>query len=104
MSRPTFALRLSQYVRDEAHQVAQRYHHLLRKKRTLRDGGRLAANDKSRGLRIDYRQPLEACNRAEILISANEVVNLGGLMKMECYGQLDCVKSGAAYDLSHACE
>ena len=35
LSRHAFALRLLQYVRDEAHRSAQHYHHLLRKKRTL---------------------------------------------------------------------
>jgi excinuclease ABC subunit C len=35
LSRNSFALRLLQYVRDEAHRFAQHYHHLLRKKRTL---------------------------------------------------------------------
>jgi excinuclease ABC subunit C len=35
LRRRSFALRLLQYVRDEAHRFAQHYHHLLRKKRTL---------------------------------------------------------------------
>ncbi len=35
LSRRSFALRLLQYVRDEAHRFARHYHHLLRKKRTL---------------------------------------------------------------------
>jgi excinuclease ABC subunit C len=35
MSRHAFALRLLQYVRDEAHRFAQHYHHILRRKRTL---------------------------------------------------------------------
>ena len=35
LSRHAFALRLLQYVRDEAHRSAQAYHHLLRRKRTL---------------------------------------------------------------------
>jgi excinuclease ABC subunit C len=35
LSRRSFALRLLQYVRDEAHRFAQHYHHLLRKKRTF---------------------------------------------------------------------
>jgi excinuclease ABC subunit C len=35
LSRRSFALRLLQYVRDEAHRFAQHYHHLLRTKRTL---------------------------------------------------------------------
>ncbi|MEM9659759.1 MAG: UvrB/UvrC motif-containing protein, partial [Planctomycetota bacterium] len=38
LSRHAFALRLLQYVRDEAHRSAQHYHHLLRRKRTLGDG------------------------------------------------------------------
>jgi excinuclease ABC subunit C len=39
LSRRSFALRLLQYVRDEAHRFAQHYHHLLRTKRTLGDDG-----------------------------------------------------------------
>jgi len=35
LSRRSFALRLLQYVRDEAHRFAQHYHHMLRKKGTL---------------------------------------------------------------------
>jgi excinuclease ABC subunit C len=35
LSRRSFALRLLQYVRDEAHRFAQHYHHMLRRKRTL---------------------------------------------------------------------
>ena len=38
LSRHAFALRLLQYVRDEAHRFAQHYHHLLRRKRTLGEG------------------------------------------------------------------
>lgn len=37
LSRHAFALRLLQYVRDEAHRFAQHYHHLLRRKKTLGD-------------------------------------------------------------------
>jgi len=33
MSRHSAALRLLQYVRDEAHRFAQHYHHLLRRKK-----------------------------------------------------------------------
>src|SRR5207302_7550243 len=33
LSRHSFALRLLQYVRDEAHRFAQHYHHMLRRKR-----------------------------------------------------------------------
>jgi len=35
LSRHAFALRLLQYVRDEAHRFAQHYHHILRRKKTL---------------------------------------------------------------------
>lgn len=35
LSRHAFALRLLQYVRDEAHRFAQHYHHLLRRKTML---------------------------------------------------------------------
>lgn len=35
LSRHSYALRLVQYVRDEAHRFAQHYHHLLRRKSTL---------------------------------------------------------------------
>lgn len=35
LSRHSFALRLLQYVRDEAHRFAQHYHHLLRKRSAL---------------------------------------------------------------------
>lgn len=35
LSRRSYALRLLQYVRDEAHRFAQHYHHMLRKKRVL---------------------------------------------------------------------
>lgn len=35
LSHSSYALRLLQYVRDEAHRFAQHYHHLLRKKRNL---------------------------------------------------------------------
>jgi excinuclease ABC subunit C len=37
LSRHAFALRLLQYVRDEAHRFAQHYHHILRRKSTLGD-------------------------------------------------------------------
>jgi excinuclease ABC subunit C len=37
LSRRSYALRLLQYVRDEAHRFAQHYHHMLRKKRTFDD-------------------------------------------------------------------
>ncbi len=35
LKRNAFALRLLQYVRDEAHRFAQHYHHILRRKSTL---------------------------------------------------------------------
>ena len=35
LSRHAYALRLLQYVRDEAHRFAQHYHHILRKKSQL---------------------------------------------------------------------
>ena len=35
LSRRSFALRLLQYARDEAHRFAQHYHHMLRHKRTF---------------------------------------------------------------------
>ncbi len=37
LSRHSYALRLLQYVRDEAHRFAQHYHHLLRKRSQLGD-------------------------------------------------------------------
>jgi excinuclease ABC subunit C len=39
LSRHSYALRLVQYVRDEAHRFAQHYHHILRRKSTLGDQG-----------------------------------------------------------------
>lgn len=35
LTRHSYALRLLQYVRDEAHRFAQHYHHILRRKNTL---------------------------------------------------------------------
>jgi excinuclease ABC subunit C len=35
LSRQSYALRLLQYVRDEAHRFAQHYHHILRRRSTL---------------------------------------------------------------------
>ncbi len=46
LSRHAYALRLLQYVRDEAHRFAQHYHHILRKKSTLDDS--LASRKKRR--------------------------------------------------------
>lgn len=37
LGRHSYALRLLQYVRDEAHRFAQHYHHILRKRATLED-------------------------------------------------------------------
>ncbi len=37
LSRHSYALRLLQYIRDEAHRFAQHYHHLLRRKSTLEE-------------------------------------------------------------------
>ena len=39
LSRHAFALRLLQYVRDEAHRFAQHYHHQLRRRTMLKDEG-----------------------------------------------------------------
>ncbi|NUQ63434.1 MAG: excinuclease ABC subunit UvrC [Pirellulales bacterium] len=39
LSRHSYALRLLQYVRDEAHRFAQHYHHILRRKSTLGEMG-----------------------------------------------------------------
>src|SRR5690606_5593230 len=35
LSKHAYALRLLQYVRDEAHRFAQHYHHILRRKSSL---------------------------------------------------------------------
>jgi excinuclease ABC subunit C len=37
LSRHAAALRLLQYVRDEAHRFAQHYHHILRRKKLQED-------------------------------------------------------------------
>jgi len=39
LGRHAYALRLLQYVRDEAHRFAQHYHHILRRKSTLGEEG-----------------------------------------------------------------
>lgn len=39
LDRRSFALRLLQYARDEAHRFARHYHHLLRHKKMLGEGG-----------------------------------------------------------------
>ena len=39
LSRHSYALRLLQYVRDEAHRFAQQYHHLLRRRSQLGEDG-----------------------------------------------------------------
>lgn len=53
LARHSFALRLLQYVRDEAHRFAQHYHHMLRRKSSLGDessgGGRKAPRRGSQG-------------------------------------------------------
>jgi len=51
LSRRSFALRLLQYARDEAHRFAQHYHHMLRHKRTF--GEDVGPQDKSRRSRGD---------------------------------------------------
>ena len=40
LSRHSYALRLLQYVRDEAHRFAQHYHHILRRRSTLGEWGK----------------------------------------------------------------
>jgi hypothetical protein len=44
---------------------------------------RKVLTDDSRRMWIDHRQPLEACNCAEVLIGANEVIDWSGLMKVK---------------------
>jgi excinuclease ABC subunit C len=39
LARNNAGLRLCQAIRDEAHRFAQRYHHVLRRRRTLGEGG-----------------------------------------------------------------
>jgi excinuclease ABC subunit C len=47
LARNAYALRLLQYVRDEAHRFAQHYHHALRRKSTLGDTSPKASPDES---------------------------------------------------------
>lgn len=51
LSRDSYALRLLQYVRDEAHRFAQHYHHILRRKSTLGEGeeGRAKGRRRKKG-------------------------------------------------------
>ena len=49
LSRHAYALRLLQYVRDEAHRFAQHYHHILRRKSTLGDDKKPAKRRRKRG-------------------------------------------------------
>jgi len=48
LSRHAYALRLLQYVRDEAHRFAQHYHHILRRKNTLGDDKKPAKRRRKR--------------------------------------------------------
>ena len=48
LSRHAYALRLLQYVRDEAHRFAQHYHHMLRHKSTLGEIGAAESGPKRR--------------------------------------------------------
>lgn len=49
LSRHAFALRLLQYVRDEAHRFAQHYHHMLHRKSVLEEGRRPKKSDDQPG-------------------------------------------------------
>src|SRR5207253_600205 len=52
LSRHSYALRLLQYLRDEAHRFAQHYHHILRRKSQLEEDvkkGRRAPRAKRAG-------------------------------------------------------
>ena len=51
LSRHGAALRLLQYVRDEAHRFAQHYHHLLRRKKLTPDPpGRVRTGSEGEGV------------------------------------------------------
>jgi excinuclease ABC subunit C len=45
LSRHSAALRLLQYVRDEAHRFAQHYHHILRRKQLTPEPGVFGGGD-----------------------------------------------------------
>ncbi|MEZ6122952.1 MAG: excinuclease ABC subunit UvrC [Planctomycetaceae bacterium] len=49
LSRHSYALRLLQYVRDEAHRFAQHYHHMLRQKATFDGKASKSRGKKKRG-------------------------------------------------------
>lgn len=48
LSRHSYALRLLQYVRDEAHRFAQHYHHMLRQKATFEGTGKRRGRGRKR--------------------------------------------------------
>ena len=72
LSRHSAALRLLQYVRDEAHRFAQHYHHMLRTKKTLGDGGvRLSFGwtkrmDRRMTSPADWRNPINSRPRGRL--------------------------------------
>jgi excinuclease ABC subunit C len=57
LSRHSFALRLLQYVRDEAHRFAQHYHHLLRRKRLMEQPGRQRSSPRRASPRRQHQGP-----------------------------------------------